>query len=241
MSGRASAAPRGAGGTARDQEPKANDPVRRTPLEREPLELSSPNMVASAMLVTLRELMPYRALAWREAEVLAERQADRLRSALGVLGPVLNETDLATLPWLTISRSYTLPISGAATSTEFGWLIALKADDAMVRQRFSLAHEVKHVLDDELMASLPDGLYPATRGYSAHQRTERMCDRFAGALLMPRVLLRADWADGLQDIAKLAKRYDVSRAAMRVRLRQLGLLEPMPRCQRPNRHEGANQ
>ena len=47
---------------------------------------------------------------------------------------------------------------------------------------------------------------------------------------MPRPLLRADWADGLQDIAKLAKRYDVSRAAMRVRLSQLGLLEPTPRC-----------
>jgi len=54
---------------------------------------------------------------------------------------------------------------------------------------------------------------------------------------MPRVLLRADWADGLQDIAKLAKRYDVSRTAMTVRLSQLGLTPPIPRCHRPAGHE----
>jgi Zn-dependent peptidase ImmA (M78 family) len=47
---------------------------------------------------------------------------------------------------------------------------------------------------------------------------------------MPTMLIRRDWADGLQDIAVLARRYDVSRVAMEVRLRQLGLLERTPRC-----------
>jgi len=111
----------------------------------------------------------------------------------------------------------------------------LNAEEAMVRQRFSLAHEIKHVLDDGLV-DLAGGLYPATRGYSAEERTERICDRFAAALLMPKVLLRADWSDGLQDIARLAKRYHVSRAAMSVRLSQLSLIEPAPRCLPPTMH-----
>jgi hypothetical protein len=90
----------------------------------------------------------------------------------------------------------------------------------------SLAHELKHVLDDDLIDKLPTGLYPSG----------------GGALLMPKVLLRADCADGLQDIAKLARRYDVARAAMRVRLSQLGLIEPTPRCpapEQPSRSTGA--
>jgi Zn-dependent peptidase ImmA (M78 family) len=89
-----------------------------------------------------------------------------------------------------------------------------------------LAHEIKHCLDDPFI----DELYPPIDGHGSDERTERVCDRFAAALLMPRVLLRADWADGLQDVAQLAQRYDVSRAAMQIRLTQLGLLDPTPRC-----------
>ena len=58
---------------------------------------------------------------------------------------------------------------------------------------------------------------------------------------MPKVLLRADWSDGLQDIARLAKRYHVSRAAMSVRLSQLGLIESTPRCLPPTVHAPATE
>ncbi len=196
------------------------------------LGLSQPeaDAVPLGLLARLRALVPKRPLGWEEADQLAERQATRLRGELGILGPRLPEEDLAALPWLTITRRERLPTSGLATETDFGWLVVIKGDEATVRQRFSLAHEIKHVLDDTLMRAVPGGLYPAIGGYSAHERAERVCDRFAAALLMPRVLLRADWADGLQDIARLAKRYDVSRAAMRVRLSQLGLTPPTPRC-----------
>lgn len=185
---------------------------------------------ASRVLARLRAVMPRRPLGWREAEHLAERQANRLRAELGVLGPGLKERDLARLSWLTIARRQRFPTEGAVARTDHGWLIVLRADDRRVRQRFTLGHELKHILDDDLVNQLPGELYPATGGYSARERAERICDRFAAALLMPRILLRADWADGLQDIAKLAKRYDVSRKAMGIRLSQLGLLEPTPRC-----------
>jgi len=188
--------------------------------------------IATGTIARLRALVPRRPLGIREAESIAERQANRLRGELGVLGPSIAEEDLAGLSWLTITRRENFPTSGMATKTDYGWIIVLNAAEAMVRQRFSLAHEMKHVLDDGLV-DIAGGLYPATRGYSTDERTERVCDRFAAALLMPKVLLRADWADGLQDIAKLAKRYHVSRAAMTVRLSQLGLIEPTPRCLPP--------
>jgi len=191
--------------------------------------------MATGSIGRLRALVPKRPLGIRETEGVAERQANRLRSELGVLGPAITEADLAGLSWLTITRRENFPTSGMATKTDYGWIIVLNAAEAMVRQRFSLAHEMKHVLDDGLI-DIAGGLYPATRGYSTDERTERVCDRFAAALLMPKVLLRADWADGLQDIAKLARRYHVSRAAMTVRLTQLGLIEPTPRCLPPTTH-----
>jgi Zn-dependent peptidase ImmA (M78 family) len=197
------------------------------------LGLAQPDEIPTGLLGRLRTMVPQRPLGWREAEQLAERQANRLRGQLDVLGPQLREEDVAALPWLTITRRGTLPTSGLATKTDFGWLIVIKGDEPMVRQRFSWAHELKHILDDGLIDQLPAGLYPSVGGYSQHERAERVCDRFAAALLMPKPMVRADWADGLQDIAKLAKRYDVSRAAMRIRLSQLGLLAATPRCAGP--------
>ena len=188
--------------------------------------------LATGSLGRLRAMVPRRPLGLREAEGVAERQANRLRSELELLGPIVTEDDLTSLPWLTVTRRESFPTSGMATKTDYGWVIVLNSSEAMVRQRFSLAHEIKHVLDDGLI-DLGGGLYPSTHGYSADERTERVCDRFAAALLMPKVLLRADWADGLQDVAKLARRYHVSRAAMSVRLSQLGLIEPTRRCLPP--------
>ena len=205
------------------------------------LGIVQPDQLPTGLLGRLRAMTPKRPLGWREAEQLAERQANRLRGGLESLGPLLREDDLAGLPWVSITRRENLPTSGLATKTEYGWLIVVKGDEPMVRQRFSWAHELKHILDDALIERLPTGLYPNIGGYSQHERAERVCDRFAAALLMPKPMVRADWADGLQDIAKLARRYDVSRAAMRVRLSQLGLLDTTPRCEGPNTHQPAHQ
>jgi Zn-dependent peptidase ImmA (M78 family) len=204
----------------------------------DPKGLSGADDPVTGALTRLRAMVPRRSLGWREAERVAERQADRLRNQLGVLRPRLSEDDLTTLPWLTITRHEDFPTAGASTKTEYGWIIVLRRDDIAVRQRFTLAHEFKHILDDTMIERGPAGLYPPIADYSAHERIERICDRFAAALLMPSALLRADWTDGLQDIAKLAKRYDVSRAAMRIRLSQLGLLEQALRCPGPAARSG---
>lgn len=228
-----------AGTLACGNEPEADVVNERLALLglRQPTSLPDAD-VATGMIARLRAVVPKRPLGVREAEKVAERQADRLRSELKVLRPCLDEGDLASLAWLSITRRENLPTAGVATKTDYGWIVVLRANDPMVRQRFTLAHEIKHILDDSLI-DLGGGLYPSLGGYSQHERTEYVCHRFAGALLMPKPLLRADWFDGLQDIAKLARRYQVSRQAMNVRLSQLGLLESVPRCLPPDQHAAA--
>lgn len=208
----------------------------------DPLHQIETELVPGGVLDRLRSLIPRRPLSQREALSVAERQADSLRRHLGFGGQAaLPTAALGDLPFVTVTYRDGFPTSGMTTHTDLGWVIVIRGDEAAVRQRFSLAHELKHLLDDPWMhvesGVLIDGLYPDAQGYTRHERTERICDAFAAALLMPKRHLRADWVDGIQSIAALARRYDVSRPAMEVRLKQLGLLPPTPRCAAPAQGE----
>jgi predicted transcriptional regulator len=182
--------------------------------------------VMDSLLERLRAITPPRNLTPTEAQYVAERQATLLVSALRVQRPALPHAVLAELPFLTVAQHASFRASGLSTYTGRGWLILLKRDEPKVRQRFSLAHELKHILDDPFITRL----YPALGHSSSYDRAERVCDYFAGCLLMPKRWLLKDWCSGRQNIERLAQRYHVSRAAMRVRLNQLGLLLPTPRC-----------
>lgn len=190
--------------------------------------------IEPGVLERMRAICPRRPLSWHDAARIAERQAGILRRQLDDPSrTALPTSSLLDLSFLTVSYRDGFPTSGMAMKTGLGWMIVIRSDEPQVRQRFSLAHEIKHIVDDDLMTHLDQDLYPATRLYSAEERGERIADRFAAALLMPLMLIRRDWANGLQDITVLARRYDVSRVAMDVRLRQLGLLQPTPRCVLP--------
>lgn len=185
--------------------------------------------IGQDLLESLRRQVPKRRLTRRESGVVAERIAVKLRGACGALAPALHEKTLGALPWIVdIERVEGLPKSGMVSAVTGGWVISLNDDEPGARQRFSLAHEIFHTIVDERATRL----LPGHAGYSSDQRLEQMCDRFAAALLIPRVMVRADWVDGIQTIPKLARRYGVSQSAMRVRLLQLGLLEQTPRCDR---------
>jgi predicted transcriptional regulator len=178
------------------------------------------------LLERLRAVMPHRSLTPSEAHYLAERQATLLLRELHLEAPALPDALLAELPFLTVAQHGSFKASALTTYTHKGWLILLKRDEPKVRQRFSLAHELKHILDDPFI----DRLYPSLGATSSYERSERICDYFAGCLLMPKRWLLKDWTSGRQNIERLAVRYNVSRAAMRVRLSQLGLLPATPRC-----------
>jgi IrrE N-terminal-like domain len=181
----------------------------------------------TGLLARLREIVPHRGLSPAEARYVAERQAALLLAHAGIEKPSVPESAVTDLPFVTVTRRPGFPTSGMATQTDTGWVIVLRAEEAKVRQRFTLIHEFKHVLDDPFI----EWLYPTRSGYSPEDRAERISDYFAACLLMPRMWIKRDWAGGsIQDIDRLARRYQVSRVAMAVRLSELGLLPPTPRC-----------
>jgi len=188
--------------------------------------ISEPEQYQRGWLERLRALTPPRSLSPSEARALAEHQAMRLLDELRLRQPAVPEVLLAELPLLNVGRQSSFKVSGLTTHTPNGWVILLRRDEPKVRQRFSLAHELKHILDDPFVRRL----YPALGHNSAYTRAERICDYFAGCLLMPKRWLLSDWRQGRRSVERLSARYHVSRAAMRVRLDQLGLSEPTPRC-----------
>lgn len=174
----------------------------------------------------LQRLMPQRAVSTTEARHLAEIQAQRLRRALGVSDALLTDIVLTALPNLHVEKVADLEVSGATRKVGDTWIILLNRQEATVRQRFSLAHEIKHVLDDRAI----DQLYPKLGYLSANERAERVCDYFAACLLMPRPWVKRAWTAGVQDHLDLAKLFEVSLTAMRIRLQQIGLIDRTERC-----------
>jgi Zn-dependent peptidase ImmA (M78 family) len=86
------------------------------------------------------------------------------------------------------------------------------------RFRFSIAHELGHfLLNHEPLAHIDEKRSP---------RLEREADVFASELLLPEALLRADCAacaGAANAVPELAARYKVSRQALEIRMKALGI------------------
>lgn len=129
------------------------------------------------------------------------------------------------LPRVEVKRFPELPSSGRTQWNGSQWVILVATDEAPVRQRFSVAHELGHVVFHPFAAS-----FPAYRDVTADQRLESACEYFAACLLMPRTWMkRAYYDDGLQDLPSLARLFNVSWLAMRVRMEQPGLVARLDR------------
>lgn len=173
-------------------------------------------------LTVLREQVPSRPLsAWEVRQVL-DRQATRLLKLTETFGPpVPVDAIAAALPRVVVRRAAELPSSGRAQWNGHAWVLLVDAGEPKVRQRYSLAHELCHVIWHPLATAA----LPATRRASADQRIEYACEYFAACLLMPRVWMkRAYFDEGIQDVPALARLFGVSWIAMRVRLEQLGFV-----------------
>lgn len=196
---------------------------------------------STSVLATLRRLIPTRGCQPHEALHIAERQATRLSQALGG-SDNLDVTTLSDLPRITVVYDR-LPVSGTSHWNGHAWVICLNSADRPERQRFTLLHEFKHIIDH----GSTDRLYPSGRVNrpGATQGTalaERAADYFAGCALVPKQALKAAWGSGLQRTDDLAAHFGVSQQAMEVRLDQTGLareIDPEPeqrhaRCARPD-------
>jgi Zn-dependent peptidase ImmA (M78 family) len=169
---------------------------------------------------------PYGPLLYSEALRLSELQAQRFLKMVGVTEPAVPERVITELPRVRVSRISPFPTSGATHWAQGQWLIVLNGAEPAGRQRFSLAHELKHIMDHRFTSLI----YSAFPESERNAMVEQICDYFAGCLLMPRPWVKRIYCSGTQHLSELARTFGVSQAAMAVRLSQIGLTPPAPRC-----------
>jgi Zn-dependent peptidase ImmA (M78 family) len=188
----------------------------------------------ASVLKTLRDLVPRRRLSYHESLQLAELQANRLLELFEVTGPLVPDELITELPRVAVRYDDALPVSASAHWEGGRWFITLNASEPHVRQRFSLMHEFKHILDH----TTKDFLYgTGDANQLAAERAERAADAFAAALLMPKRWIKSCWYESGQNLAVVANRAGVSTRALSVRLYHLGIAPQTPRCpqiSRPN-------
>jgi predicted transcriptional regulator len=181
------------------------------------------------LISQLRSLAPRRALTYGESVQVARLQAGRLAEATDK--PDLN------LIWLLKQRAVPVHFvashklggeSGLTTDHIDGTLrMFINQNEPPVRQRFSILHEFKHVLDFDNAAILHAKL---GRGNTKVQTTqiELIANEFAGHVLMPTALVKRTWCK-LQDLDLVANMFNVSVEAMATRLERLGLIGEPPK------------
>jgi Zn-dependent peptidase ImmA (M78 family) len=112
-----------------------------------------------------------------------------------------------------------------------GAVIGVNSVHPEVRQRFTIAHELAHLLLHQPKFHIDEHAFLAFRGPDSSKATkpsEVEANQFAAALLMPERLLSkcllelGDHPDAEQAIFQLAKRFLVSHEAMTIRLTRLG-------------------
>jgi Zn-dependent peptidase ImmA (M78 family) len=182
-----------------------------------------------SMLASLRGLAPQRRLRFSEAIKVAELQASLFLGLHGIeQGPVPDEI-VTSQGRIAVEYDFDMPdqASGASDWDFKGrcWVITINAGQQVTRQRFTLFHEYKHILDHGCPR-----LIGVDQPRYGRPTSEYIADYFAGCVLMPRTLLKRAWANGVQRLSELATLFDVSERAIEVRLSQTGLTQQTARC-----------
>jgi hypothetical protein len=170
--------------------------------------------------MALREFLETMASRTRDA---LRREAERLLEAAGATHEPVSLHDVVSALNLSLIEADREPFSCEAALAPLGdgFAVSVRGDRGERRRRFSIAHEIGHFV-----------LHPAQarheRGGAVNEATrvrEREADAFAAELLMPERLVRQAALEDGADVRRLADRFEVSVAAMSVRLRRLGLAE----------------
>lgn len=104
--------------------------------------------------------------------------------------------------------------------------IGVNKNHSIVRQRFSVAHELGHFVSghEDFSHDNVAHIDREKKYLNRFHRMEEEADEFAAELLMPEFLLKHDFALLNGDIENIAKKYNVSQQAMTIQLINLNLL-----------------
>lgn len=144
-------------------------------------------------LASLRSLTPRCELSFDDVRSVAERQAALLVQLLDANANGIEEAHIAAMPRLQIVREL-LSTSGLSYWSGQAWVIVLNSADSVQRQRFTLLHEFKHIIDH----------HDSKRLYRSDWEAERAADYFAGCALMPKRDLKRIFCNVTQRLDALA-------------------------------------
>ncbi len=119
-------------------------------------------------------------------------------------------------------RVFSKPLSNvsafATKDMECGWLIVVNSAESKQRRRFSLAHELAHIV---LRPSNPTPVYCTQKSTGAD---EILCNRFAGDILMPDAAMATFYQEHpMPYLESVAEQFDVSPWVAQIQLRRLKL------------------
>lgn len=159
----------------------------------------------------------------------ADEAAERLLREFGVdEAPIQPDAIAEGLGAIVVTQELEPDVSGMLVRESDGLIIGVNKHHAPVRRRFTIAHELGHlelhrgrvlILDTPVRVDFRDG---------ASSQEESEANRFAAALLMPQEMVVRAAAGASRDpdqlIKSLARKFQVSPAAMGYRLINLGIL-----------------
>lgn len=125
------------------------------------------------------------------------------------------------LGYTVISTNFENDISGMVVNSKSERAIYINNNDTPERQRFTIAHEIGHIL---LHHVEQNEYFVDYRNKEIYDTKEFEADNFAANLLMPREKSIEIW-QRTYDVDDFAKTMKVSRAAASIRLMNLGLIQ----------------
>lgn len=185
---------------------------------------------------------------------LAERLARKLLSDNAIVGPPVDVIELARRAGAKVEFTpFEDDVSGILLNRPGNIVIGVNKKHATTRQRFTVAHEIGHLLlHHETPTVHIDNIavsFRATGRTEVGDYREIEANAFAAELLIPREVIAIDLhgraIDPQDDLAmkELADRYGVSAAALNIRLVELGhvgqLWEPEEPSSDPDAGEGS--
>jgi Zn-dependent peptidase ImmA (M78 family) len=154
-----------------------------------------------------------------ESADAVERKALEVLKRFGVSGPPVALEDICRAEGLALCfRSFDY-VAGLFINDDVFPVIVVNSRQPLSRQRFTVAHELGHYYLGHERSSFAEP--------GGASRQERAAERFAANLLMPAAWVRRHWqmyaANRENRLSVLAGLFEVSQAALKVRLKELGL------------------
>lgn len=150
------------------------------------------------------------------AELLRHEWGIESFASVNIRSLVYNNIRNLTVLWFPMRTN----ISGCCSKTKYDKIIFINTNHTIGRQNFTLAHELYHLLYEDMEEFIVCGV-------NNNNQSERNADNFASTLLVPDSALYwfknknqiKNWS--LEDVIKCEQYYQVSHSTMLIRLKKL--------------------